>query len=94
MVTAAPAAPIAAAAAAKETGPYLTASSPPCPAGFCFSLIRLSAASLKTITMTGRDSRTAVSISASVMPRPPSPVKATTGTCGTHSAAAMAAGSA
>jgi hypothetical protein len=39
--------------------------------------MRLSAASLKTITMTGRDSRTAISISASVMPRPPSQVKAT-----------------
>jgi hypothetical protein len=56
--------------------------------------MRLSEASLKTITMTRSASLAAVSISASVMPRPPSPVKATTGVSGVHSAAAMAAGSA
>ena len=94
VLTAAPAAPSPVAAAANETGWYLTASAPPWPDGFCLISIRLSAASLNTTTMTGSDSRTAVSSSASVMPRPPSPVKATTGTSGRHSAAAIAAGSA
>ena len=41
--------------------------------------MRLSVASLNTMTTIRSLSRTAVSISASVMPRPPSPVKATTG---------------
>ena len=56
--------------------------------------MRLRALSLNTTTAMRSLSRTAVSISASVMPRPPSPVKAMTSRAGEQNAAAMAAGSA
>jgi len=49
---------------------------------------------LNTTTAMRSLSRAAVSISASVMPRPPSPVNATTSRAGAYNAAAMAAGSA
>ena len=94
VLTATPTAPIASAAQAYETGPKSTASAPPWPAGRCLILIRLRAPSLNTTTTMRSFSRAAVSMSASVMPRPPSPVKATTSRAGAHNAAAMAAGSA
>jgi hypothetical protein len=94
VLAAAAAAPIASAARAYETGPKSTASAPPWPAGRCLILMRLRAPSLNTTTAMRSLSRTAVSISASVMPRPPSPVKAMTSLAGAHNATAMAAGSA
>ena len=94
VLTATAAAPIASAARAYETGPKSTASAPPWPAVRCLILMRLRAPSLNTTTAMRSLSRTAVSISAIVMPRPPSPVKATTSRAGAHDATAMAAGSA
>ena len=94
VLTATAAAPNACAARAYETGPKSTASAPPWPAGRCLILMRLRAPSLNTTTAMRSLSRAAVSISASVMPRPPSPVNATTSRAGAHNAAAMAAGSA
>jgi hypothetical protein len=94
VLTVAASAPSACAARAYETGPKSTASAPPWPAGRCLILIRLRVPSLNTTTAMRSLSRAAVSISASVMPRPPSPVNATTSRAGAHNAAAMAAGSA